>query len=84
MPLYNVRIVQETVAVVFAPDAATAETVGRDFGRRAFDDDFSADPQASVLGEVTSLKHLRDGWDGDCIPYGRTDDDTIKQIIGEN
>lgn len=69
MKIYNVLVTFETTMVVIADDEDEAYVVAVENARQAIDD---ADerPTANVRGEVTHERHLRDGWDAQCVPYG--------------
>ena len=69
MPIYNVRVKFETTMVVIADDEDHAYQVAKEEARQAIDDE-RPDPDVNVRGEVTSSRHLRDGWDENCVPYG--------------
>jgi len=67
MPIFNVTATVQFTMVVVANDEAHAEEVAQEHVRRALEDE----PMCiSVTGEVQAVSHLRDGWNGDCIPYG--------------
>ncbi len=83
MPLYNVTVKLETTIVVFADDEDHAYQVTREITREAIDND-RPDPDISVRGEVTSEKHLRDGWDGDCLPYGGDGETRLRDLLTPN
>lgn len=83
MPLYNVTVTLETKIVVVAEDEDHAWQVARDEAREAIDND-RPDPDVSVRGEVTSEKHLRDGWDGECVPYGGDGNTRIGALLPPN
>ena len=80
MALYNVRVTKTTLMVVEAEDAEMAAHLARCDADEAFRDDYSSDDEVDVLDEITSLNHLRDGWDGNCTPYG---DNNRRRIISE-
>lgn len=69
MPIYNVQVVFRTTMVVDAEDEADAEYVA---SRNARNDLYNngVEPSVSVRGEITRVTQLRDGWDGECVPYG--------------
>lgn len=80
MPLYNVTVSLETKIVVFADDEDHAYQIAQENSRDAIDNDRPY-PDVSVRGEITNEKHLRDGWDVDCIPYGLDGNTRIKQLL---
>ena len=69
MPLYNVTVRLETTIVVLADDEEHAYQVAQENTREAIDND-RPDPNVNVRGEVTRERHLREGWDTNCLPYG--------------
>lgn len=83
MPLYNVTVTLETKIVVVADDEDHAWQVASDEARDAIDNDRPA-PDVSVRGEVTSEKHLRDGWDAECVPYGGDGNTRIGALLQHN
>lgn len=80
MPLYNVTVFLETQIVVVADDEDHAYQVAQENSREAIDNDRPA-PDVRVRGEVTSEKHLRDGWDGQCVPYGGDGNAKISELL---
>ncbi len=38
-------------------------------------------PSLHVTGDVTQERHLRDGWDGQCIPYGGDGNTKISALL---
>jgi len=83
MTIYNVTLTLETTVVVVADDPEHAIDVARDNARRAIEDAPDG-PEFDVSGEVTSERNLRDGWDGDCIPYGGDGNTRIKDLLTPN
>lgn len=83
MPLYNVTVTLETKIVVVADDEDHAWQVARNEAREAIDND-RPDPDVHVRGEITSEKHLRDGWDGQCVPYGGDRNTRISALLTHN
>lgn len=83
MPIYNVKVTFETTMVVMADDDDDARSVAR---RDAFNALHDADeyPDVDVRGEVTSEKHLRDGWDDDCVPYGGDRNKRLRELLTPN
>lgn len=83
MAIYNVRVQLDMVMVVEAENADQAKRSGRqDWYAAVRDADIS--PAVQVTGDVTSLKHLRDGWDGECIPYGGDGNTRLKELLVPN
>jgi hypothetical protein len=79
MPLYSVRLTNEIV--VMASDEEEAQTLAR-----THEPDEKRHARTEALGVVRTaddLKRLAPQWDTGCIPYGRKDDATIGEIIGE-
>ena len=83
MPLYNVTVSLETTMVVFADDEGHAYWVAKENTREAIDND-RPDPDVRVRGEVTRERHLRDGWDGQCVPYGGDGHTRISALLPHN
>ena len=83
MTIYNVRVTFETTMVVIAGDEDEAYAVAVENAKRALDDEGTA-PDADVRGEVTSEKHLRDGWDDNCIPYGGDGNTRLRALLTPN
>lgn len=81
MPLYNVEIQMKVIAVVEGDDADDARHWAQYDAREILRDAYASNPTADVRGEVTKLEHLRDGWDGDCLPYGKASNKTIAEIL---
>jgi hypothetical protein len=83
MPIFNVTATMETTLVVIADDENHAWEVAQEHTRRAFDD---ADEPAltSVIGEVRNEEHLRNGWDGNCVPYGGDGNTRLKELLTPN
>lgn len=80
MPLYNVTVTVTTTVVVQADDEEHASQVGQENAMDAIETD-RPDPEVSVRGKVTSESHLRDGWDGNCLPYGGDGSTSIKELL---
>lgn len=79
MPLFSVRLTNEIV--VMASDETEAQALALNHER-----DEKRHARTESLGVVRSaadLKQLAPQWDTGCIPYGRNDDLTIGEIIGE-
>lgn len=79
MPLYSVRLTNEIV--VMADDEAEAQKLAR-----THEPDEKRHARTEALGVVRTaadLARLAPQWDTGCIPYGRKDDATIGEIIGE-
>lgn len=83
MPIFNVTVTMETTLVVIAEDENHAWEVARENARRDFDDADEA-PQIHVTGEVKSAEHLRDGWNGDCVPYGGDGNTRLRDLLTPN
>ena len=83
MTIYNVRVTFETTMVVIAGDEDEACVIAVKNAKRAIDDD-GTDPDADVLGEVVSKKHLRDGWDENCVPYGGDGNTRLRDLLTPN
>lgn len=83
MPIYNVEVTMETTMVVVADDEDHARQVAAENARDAFDCD-RPEPDVRVRGEVTSEKHLRNGWDGDCLPYGGDGETRLRDLVTPN
>ena len=83
MAIYNVRVQLDMVMVVEAEDDDEAKQIGRENWLEAVRD---ADerPTVQVTGDVTSLRHLREGWDGECIPYGGDGNTRLKELLAPN
>ena len=83
MTIYNVRVKFDMVMAVEADSENEAENIGReDWERAARDADRR--PVVVVTGEVTELEHLRDGWDGMCIPYGGDGNTRLSELLTPN
>ena len=80
MPLYNVDVALKCTMVVQAEDEDHAQDVACDNYREALDD-CDARPSLHVTGDVTQERHLRDGWDGQCIPYGGEGNTKISALL---
>jgi len=83
MPIYNVRVTYETTLVVIAGDEDEAHAVAIDNAMQALKDEGTY-PDADVRGEVTSEKHLRDGWDVECVPYGGAGNARLRDLLPPN
>lgn len=83
MPIYNVNVTLETTIVVVADDEDHAYQVARDNTRDAIEND-RPEPGINIRGEVTSEKHLRDGWDSECLPYGGNGSTRLKAMLTHN
>ena len=83
MTIYNVRVTFETTMVVIAGDEDEAYAVAVENAKRALDDEGTF-PDADVRGEVTSEKHLRDGWDENCVPYGGDGNTRLRDLFPPN
>ena len=80
MPLYNVDVALKCTMVVQAEDEDHAQDVACDNYREALND-CDARPSLHVTGDVTQERHLRDGWDGQCIPYGGEGNTKISALL---
>lgn len=83
MPIYNVKVTFETTMVVVADDEDDARHVARSNALTAIQD-ADESPTVDVRNEVTSAKNLRDGWDGDCIPYGGDRNTRLRELLTPN
>lgn len=83
MPLYNVKVTIETTMVVVADDEDHAHQVAEENIREAIDYEMPT-PYISVTGDVTSARHLRDGWTEQCVPYGGDGNTQITQLLTHN
>ena len=83
MPIYNVKVTIETTMVIVADDEDHAYDIARDEAREAINDN-RPDPNIDVRGEVTSIQHLRDGWDGNCVPYGGDGNTRLSELLMHN
>lgn len=83
MPLYNVTLTLETEIIVVADDEDHAYQIALENARDAINND-SPNPNVSVRGEVTNEKHLRDGWDARCVPYGGDGNTMISALLPHN
>ena len=80
LKLFNVLITKETTLVVLAEDKDHAWEVAQTNVERSFtDSDCVAD--VFVSGEVRGSKDLRDGWNGDCVPYGGDGNTRIASLL---
>lgn len=80
MPIYNVTATTTTTMVVIAESEAEARLVAADNVKQAYED--ACEPaQLSVTGEVTHERHLRDGWDADCVPYGGDRNTRLRDLL---
>lgn len=83
MALFHVTVTQTAKIVVVAEDEDHAWQVARDEAQQAFDDD--AEPvDVHVTGEIHHLRHLRAGWDGDCVPYGGDGNTRLRDMLPGN
>lgn len=82
MPIYNVRMTFETTMVVVADDENHALEVAKENTQRAIDDT-SDRPKFDVRGEVTMEGHLRDEWDGWCVPYGGDGNTRLRKLLAK-
>lgn len=79
MPLYSVRLTLEIA--VMASDEAEAQQIAL-----AHEPDEHRHSRTEVLGVIRTaddLTRIAPQWDTGCIPWGRQDDCTIGEIIGE-
>ena len=83
MPLYNVEVSVRCTMVVQADDAEHAFDVARNDWREGVSDS-DASPTVIVTGDVRSEAHLREGWDGMCLPYGGDGNTRIKDLLAHN
>ena len=83
MAIYNVRVQLDMVMVVEAEDDDQAKQIGRENWSEAVID-ADVRPTVQVTGDVTSLRHLRDGWNGECIPYGGDGNTRLKELLVPN
>lgn len=74
--LYAVRLV--TDIVVFAESEEQAGEVARQHhpDEKRFE-------RAEAVTPIVTAEDLPHAWDGGCIPYGRQDDVTVGEILGE-
>ena len=73
----------ETTMVVVADDENHAFDVARSRARDAFSD--ACEPyQVCVIGEVKDVAQLRDGWDGDCLPYGGDRKTRLSELLSDS
>ncbi|WP_418648851.1 hypothetical protein ACNQFN_11325 [Thauera butanivorans] len=80
MPIFNVVATKTTRMVVVAEDEDHAWQVAQEHARQAFDD-ANEPTDIHVSGEVRRLRHLRDGWDGDCVPYGGDRNTRLRDLL---
>lgn len=80
MPLYNVDLTLKCTMVVQADDEDDAHEEALYHWREGVSDS-DARPTLHITGEVTKESHLRDGWDGMCIPYGGNGNTRIKDLL---
>ena len=80
MPLYNVDVPLKCTMVVLADDEDHAKDVALYNHRDGFKDS-DAVPIPHVTGEVTQERHLREGWDGQCLPYGGDGNTRISTLL---
>ena len=83
MPLYNVEVTLKCTMVVQADDEEHARDVSGDNWKAALSD-CDARPSQNVTGEVTKEKHLRDGWDGQCLPYGGDGSTRLSELLAQH
>lgn len=83
MPLYNVELTINCTMVVQAEDAGDAHDIAYDNWKDGLSD-ADPSPQLQVTGEVTHEKHLRDGWDGMCLPYGGDGKTRISSLLADS
>lgn len=83
MPLYNVTVTLSTTMVVLADDEDHAYQVAEENTRDAIDND-RPDPFVNVRGEVTSERHLRDGWNAQCLPYGGDGSTRLHDLLAQD
>lgn len=82
MPLFNVELTKKLLIVVEAENDDDALRASYCYAEEAFRDSYDYTTDADVCGEVTKIEHLRDGWDGECLPYGdNTRNKTIAEIL---
>lgn len=67
--------------VVMAEDNIHAMLVGNDVAREAMNDKM---PKAYRSEPVLTEADLRDGWDGECIPYGGDGNTRINEFLAHN
>jgi hypothetical protein len=83
MAIYNVQVKLDMVMVVEAGDEDQAKYLARqDWAQAVRDADVR--PTVQVTGDVTKLNHLRDGWCGECIPYGGDGNTRLKELLTPN
>jgi hypothetical protein len=83
MPLYNVELALKCTMVVQAEDCDDARDIAYANWKEAIDD-ADARPMIHVTGDVTQERHLRDGWDGQCVPYGGDGNTRISTLLKHN
>ena len=83
MQLYNVELTLKCTMVVQAEDCDDARDVAYANWKEAIDD-ADARPMLHVTGDVTQERHLRDGWDGQCLPYGGDGNTRINALLPHN
>lgn len=79
MPIFEVEYTN--VAVIQAPDRDTAYKVAKDNEQDILQDTGSMTP--IITKEIKNLLQLRDGWDGDCFPYGGDENARLKDLLPE-
>lgn len=80
MPFFNVEVNVKLHLVVQANDERQARHVADEEWEEAIRDE-TPDPSIHVTGEVTELKQLVNGWDGDCIPYGGDGNTRLRELL---
>lgn len=80
MPIFSAVVTMKTTMVVVADDPVHAEEVARADARQGFRD-ASAEPQVVSIGEVYTLAQLRDGWTGECVPYGGCGNIRLRELL---
>lgn len=83
MPLYNVDVTLDFTMVVQANDETKALATAYGEWRDAMDDGDEV-PTLIFAGEIASEKHLRDGWDAMCLPYGGDGITNLRDLLTPN
>lgn len=78
--LFNVDVTFTTTMVVEAVSEDEARRVARAEALQAVRDANEA-PSINVTGEVSSLRQLRNGWDGVCVPYGGDGNTRLSELL---
>lgn len=69
----------KVTAVVMAESDKDAYNVAHSKSAEIVGDELEVD----VQGELTCLRHLPDGWEPDCVPYGGDGDTMLRDLVPE-